>query len=485
MAEPEMYPLLPIQQDSQEDNVTTISKEATNSGDFNYKHEIQNGRFLVLTKPAVYNVGNLQHTNKKFFAEGASIRVVLFSSFNVVSRFASNEIYISSNGSSEASCGSIHSPCLSLSDITQWENDTVVIIEGSIVLDRVIEIHSIHNLTFTSSSASSSKNEKAAVINCICPLYNCGLIIEDCQDVTFNELNVSGCSMQHVIGVSKRHFYRSGIIINTTTNILLSNVSISNNYGTGLLLFNAAGNITIKGSIFSSNLIPYALQRTGSNDTIVHGGAGLVILISACDIGAADDCMINMSVSEIGRLVMEVDLNLDFGGAGMAMGIAHHNPSYVSSDNNVTVVRTTFFNNVGNYASGVLIYCNALSPGESIKYNYVHFIKSTWDSNNGTAIEIEPNTRSQYFTEFTTKAIFEDCNFTNNTILNQCNHTMASSYSFSEGIGAFAITKLTVYFKGTYGGAIGLVGYSSIQYNNDTKFEFTNNSASIVGGAIY
>uniref|UniRef100_A0A1X7TB60 Right handed beta helix domain-containing protein n=1 Tax=Amphimedon queenslandica TaxID=400682 RepID=A0A1X7TB60_AMPQE len=322
--------------------------------------------------------------------------------------FASNEIYISSNGSSEASCGSIHSPCLSLSDITQWENDTVVIIEGSIVLDRVIEIHSIHNLTFTSSSANNNEKEKAA----------------DCQDVTFNDLNVSGCSMQHMIGVSKRHYYRSGII------------------------------------------------------------------------------------------------NLDFGGAGMAIGIAHRNSSYVSADNNITVVGTTFSNNVGNYASGVLIYCNALSHDEPIKfYNYVHFINSIWDSNNGTAIEIEPNYKSQYFTEFTTKTIFEDCKFANNAIMKQYNYTKTSFYTFSEGIGAFVITKLTVYFKGTnsfndnkgtalyifsgsacfqtgavtffnnntgtYGGAIGLVGYSNIQYNNDTKFEFTNNSASIVGGAIY
>ena len=178
------------------------------------------------------------------------ILLLLFLLF-LIQGFASNEIYISSNGSSEASCGSIHSPCLSLSDITQWENDTVVFIEGSIVLDRVIEIHSIHNLNFTSPSASSNKKEKAAVINCVCPSYNnCGLIIKDCQDVTFNELSVFSCSMKYEIHVLRKYCYRSGIVMNTTTGITLSNVSISNNIGTGLLLIDSAGNITIKESVF-------------------------------------------------------------------------------------------------------------------------------------------------------------------------------------------------------------------------------------------
>ena len=118
-------------------------------------------------------------------------------------------VLLSSNRSSKASCGSIHSPCLSLSNITQWENDTVVIIEGSIVLDRVIEIHSIHNLTFTLSFASSNKGEMATVIDCVCSSYNCGLIVDDCQDVTFNVLSVSGCSVLYIKRVSLSFWYHS------------------------------------------------------------------------------------------------------------------------------------------------------------------------------------------------------------------------------------------------------------------------------------
>ena len=521
------------------------------------------------------------------------ILLLLFLSL-LIQGFASNEIYISSNGSSEASCGSIHSPCLSLSDITQWENDTVVIMEGSIVLDRVIEIHSIHNLNFTSPSANSNKKEKAAVINCVCPLYNCGLIIEDCQDVTFNELNISGCSMLHQMS---GHYYRSGFIMNTTTDILLSNVAISNNIGTGLLLINETGNIKIQDSVFSNNSIPYALQRNGSN--AVHGGAGLVILISACEITAKNCSHFSASGNYSIRgtlfhnntvnltntnsrywflsyggglgilLILNVqgntfnieesnfisnaaftgggmvwhcdkfcqnnDMNLsrcsfsnnyvsanDSGGGALSMGIEPYFRN-VSNNNNIKVTKATFSSNTGYYAAGVLIYCNALDPEKSMKsYNHVHFIESNWENNSGTAspaVYVEPNFKSQYYSTFTTKTTFENCSFSNNTIQRYYDPAKAPSYTFKEDVGVFVIAKLIVYFKGnntfynnsgtalyiksgsaffkrgavtefnsntgTTGGAIRLVGYSTIQYNNDTIFEFTSNLASLVGGAIY
>ena len=524
--------------------------------------------------------------------------LLLLFSLLLIQGFASNEIYISSNGSSEASCGSIHSPCLSLSNITQWENDTVVIIEGSIVLDRVIEIHSIHNLTLTSSSASSTKGKMAAVINCVCPSYNCGLIIEDCQDMTFNELSVFGCSMKYEIHVLRDYYYRSGIVTNTTTNILLSKVSISNNIGTGLLLINAAGNITIEKSVFSNNSIPYPLQQNGSNGNIVHGGAGLVILISACEITAKNcshvsasgdynilDTLFNNNTVNLTNmndrywlisyggglgilLIWNAQRNTfnieesnfisntaycgggmmwhcekvchnnkmtlqssyfsnnyisvnDSGGAAMAMGIGPYF-SNMSANNNITVIGTTFSSNSGHYAGGVLIYCNALHPDKSIEsYNYVHFIESRWENNSGTAspaVYIEPNYKSQYYSTFTTKTTFQNCLFSDNTIQKYYDPAKAP-YTFREDVGVFVIAKLTVHFKGyntfhnnsgtalymisgsaffkrgavtefksntgTTGGAIGLVGYSNIQYNNDTKFLFTNNSASFVGGAIY
>ena len=414
----------------------------------------------------------------------------------LIQGFASNEMYISSNGSSEASCGSIHSPCLSLSDITQLENDTVVFIEGSIVLDRVIEIHSIHNLTFTSSSANSNKKEKAAVINCVCLSYNCGLIIKDCQDVTFNELSVFGCSMKYEIHVLRGYCYCSGIVMNITTGITLSNVSISNNIGTGLLLINAAGKITIEESFFSNNSIPYSLQGNGSSGNAIHGGAGLVILISACEITTKNCSRVSASgnYSIRGTLFHNNTVNLfklktknwlfsyggglgilsvwnvqgntfnienstfssntaysgggivwhcqelcrdnkltlisckfsnnylsmfDTGGAAMSMGISLHSGN-MSANNNVTVIETTFSSNTGYYASGVLIYCNALDPDKSIAmYNYVHFVKSRWVSNSGTAssaVSIHPNYKSQYYNAFTTKIIFENCLFSDNTI---------------------------------------------------------------------
>uniref|UniRef100_A0A1X7VAI4 Right handed beta helix domain-containing protein n=1 Tax=Amphimedon queenslandica TaxID=400682 RepID=A0A1X7VAI4_AMPQE len=132
---------------------------------------------------------------------------------------ALTEIYISYNGSDKAPCGSSVSPCSSLSNISHMKNDTVIIIEGSIVLDHLIEINLIRNLTFTSLSTS----KEMAAINCVCRPQDdsCGLI-KDCQDVTFNNVSVIGCSMLHKLNAQGTYLYRSGIMINSTTNILLN-----------------------------------------------------------------------------------------------------------------------------------------------------------------------------------------------------------------------------------------------------------------------
>ena len=508
---------------------------------------------------------------------------------------AANEVYISSNGSSNTSCGSVHSPCLSLTDITQWNNDTVLIIEGSIVLDSVIEINSVHNLSFTSSITNQ---EVAAVIKCICPQYNnCGLIIEDSQNVSFKGLSVTGCSVLHELDSSGTYLYRSAITINSTNNISLDSTLISESIGTGLLLINAAGNINITNSVFSNNWLPYALQ-TNSNDTVVHGGAGLAVLVSGCQATAHNCSYASSGKYSIQRasfinntnnltsfnsrdwlfsfggglgilliwnargnsfniehsnfsnnrasvgggiawhcktLCLDNVMNVNncliqdnslttpsFGGAGMATGIAQYSGD-TSTNNNVTVNETSFIGNNGIYGGGVLVYCNAMDPEKPLQaYNYVHFIKSRWVGNSGTvspAVEVEPNFKSQQYSAFTTKVIFEDCSYTNNSIRRHYNSSVTPSYTFNEGIGVFIITRLTVHFRGnntftgnsgtalyiltgsafftkgavtmfnnntgTNGGALGLVGYSNIQYDNDTVFIFNGNRASFIGGAIH
>ena len=516
--------------------------------------------------------------------------------FSLLIHCNSLEIYISPNGSDEASCGSIHSPCLSFSNINQWENDTTVIIEGSIILDLIIEIQSVSSLTFTSFSANS-KEEAPAIITCVCPPgHNCGFIIEECQDVSFNNLYIRGCSMLYKLD---GHLYRSGMIINASTDIVLDSVSISGNIGTGLVLKNAAGNIDITNSVFSNNSIPYALQFD-SNGEIVHGGSGLVILVSACEV-TAKTCLhasasghynlqevafknnlnnlTNLSTGWLfsyggglgillvwnvqgntfniessnftenkasaggamihhcetlcsdnslivkGSLFVSNSLTgTSFGGAGLATGIAYFFGDKMSTNNNVTVISTMFYHNNGYYGGGALVYCDSLDPKKSLnEYNHVSFINCVWEGNTGAispAVEVEPNYRSQYSNFFSTKTTFEDCSFVSNSIERQYKQTFNKpSYTFTAGIGIFIIAEVTVYFNGnntftsnsgtalyiiggtaffdrgavteftnntgTNGGAISLVGYSKMKYNDDTLFIFKNNIADFIGGAIY
>ena len=551
--------------------------------------------FPVITMLQVYQYSK---QSMRATSAGTTFLFVFVVSSLVAYVQALTEIYISYNGSDKASCGSFVSPCSSLSNISHLENDTVIIIEGSIVLDRVIKSHLIRNLTFTSLSAAKRNSKEMAAINCVCPPDSCGLIINDCQDVTFNDISIIGCSLLHKLNVQGTYLYRSGIIINATTNILMNTVKIVDNIGTGLLLINSAGTINITDCTFANNSVPYTLQ-IHSNNITVHGGAGLMILISGCDV-MAENCShastsgnyiiqstkFNNNTSNLtslssrdwlfsyggglgillvwnvqgntfnieltnftsnkasvgGGMILHCEKHCydntaiikncficynsltipSFGGAGLATGIALHSEN-VPFNNNVTIVDTTIAHNTGYYGGGVLVYCNAMDLEKQLKaYNYVHFIKSRWENNSGTvspAVEVEPNFRSQLYNVFTTKTIFEDCSFINNTIMRFYNSTIRPSYTFKEGIGVFIITRLTVYFKGintfsnnsgtalyiltgsayfekgavtvfnnntgSNGGAVGLVGYSNMQYNNDTLFIFNGNSASFIGGAIY
>uniref|UniRef100_A0A1X7U1G2 Uncharacterized protein n=1 Tax=Amphimedon queenslandica TaxID=400682 RepID=A0A1X7U1G2_AMPQE len=500
-------------------------------------------------------------------------------------------------GSDEPSCGSIQSPCLSFSTIHQWENDTSVIIEGNITLDFVIEIHLVSNLVFTSSP--TSKEEGPAIITCACPHpeHNCGFIIEECQDVSFDNLAITGCSMLYQLN---GYLYRSGMLITASTDIALEGVSISNSYGTGLVLKNAAGSIDILNSVFSNNSLPFALQIDSNGDT-VHGGSGLVILVSACEVTAStclgtstagdyniQEVSFNNNLNNLTNLstgdwlftyggglsillVWNVQGNFfniensnftgnkasagggmihhcqtlcndntlivkdslflsnsltstSFGGAGLATGIAYFLGDRMSTNNNVTVISTMFYHNNGYYGGGALVYCNSLDPKKPItEYNHVSFINCVWEGNTGAispAVEVEPNYRSQYSHFFSTKATFENCTFISNSIVRHYKETFnRPSYTFNAGIGVFIIAKVTVYFSGnntftcnsgtalfiiagtaffdrgatteftnntgTNGGAVALVGYAKMKYNNDTSFIFKNNIADFIGGAIY
>jgi hypothetical protein len=499
---------------------------------------------------------------------------------------SAKDIYISANGSDALGCGSESNPCKSLSYIINKKivtNGTSILLLSEVSLEDAAVFKTFSDITITSSSPT------AADIICNCTGsakydQSCGIAFVNCQNVTLMNLNVIGCSMNYSIhdGIN----YRSALLVNESVNLLVESVGVRQSIGSGLLLLNNAGNITIVKSIFSNNMHP-------ANDH-AYGGAGLYISIILCDF-INETCTLYQTIptkyiinsskftnntlklpnnmlywplsygSGLGILLYwgaynniyqiynsiftdnkapcgggfsfhsqgtsygnvlkmknclianNSETNHFLGGAGAALGIAY-NKYHIPSNNNIDIVNTVFSHNKGYYGSGTLVYVTGYDSSNDELMNYITFNNCTWENNEGvvsSAIEVEPEFKSQYMNTFSVKVTFENC------IIKQNRNVENYIYpnTIRKEIATFLIIKVTVHFKGLnefednsgsalyivdgrvkfinnsrtlfngnhgyMGGAITLIGFSNIEYGMNSTFDFVNNSASYVGGAIY
>ena len=509
------------------------------------------------------------------------------------------EIHVSSNGSDYDGCGLPNSPCQTLEFIASdlLTNNTQIIIDTSgIVLSDVAVFHSVSNLKI------SGQNKKQVEITCNCTLEehsatdsNCGMTFERTDNVELTNLMIIGCSMLY--NVSFNLYYESGLLIKDCTTLTFNSVTVSQSVGTGMLLMNLAGNVEINNSSFTNNSLPFN-RSTTTNNEIIHGGGGIHILVSACDV-TAKTCNQNQStpanyiiqntlftsntlnltnlqdsfwpfsyggglgillvwgvkgnifkidntnftsnkatcgsgfVLHCHRVCYSNTLNINgshfnenteatysFGGAGAAIGISYN--KYLGSGNNFTVKHSKFTNNRGYNAAGLLLYIAAMRDENCAVFNYGWFYNCTWEGNMGfvsPAVEVEPDFQSQHGTQFIMRPLFEDCYFLKNHVVRHYPNSGKYPYTYYKEVGVFLITKVIVHFKGinTFesnsgtalyvstssavfmegaqtkfqnntgerGGAVALVGYSTLRYMDNTQFLFIDNKATFVGGAIY
>ena len=510
----------------------------------------------------------------------------------------SKEIHLSSNGSDDDGCGLSNSPCQTLTFVASnlLKNDAQIIMDISgIVLSDVVVFHSVNNLKIT------GQNEKQAEISCNCVFEensaidsNCGMIFERTDNVELTNLMIIGCSMLY--NISSNLYYESGLLIRDCTTLTFNSVTVSQSVGTGMLLMNLAGNVEINNSSFINNSLPFN-RSTTTNNEIIHGGGGIHILVSACDV-TAKTCNQNQSTPANyiiqNTLFMNNALNLtnlqdsfwpfsyggglgilliwgvkgnkfnidntnftsnkaacgsgfilhchecysntlningshfnenteakySFGGAGAAIGFSYN--QYLKSGNHFTVKHSKFTNNRGYYAAGLLVYIAATRDENCTGSNYGWFYNCTWEGNMGSvspAVEVEPDFQSQHGTQFIMRPLFEDCYFLKNHVVRDYPNSGKYPYTYHKEVGVFLITRVIVHFKGVNifesnsgtalyvstssavfmegaqtkfqnntgekGGAVALVGYSSLRYMDNTQFLFFDNKATFVGGAIY
>ena len=205
------------------------------------------------------------------------------------------------------------------------------------------------------------------------------------------------------------------------------------------------------------------------------------------------------------------------GGGGMIVSVAAKiKNAQLPKNNSITIKDTVFKRNDATYGGGTSIYIAAIDRPITSN-NTLLFTNCTWIENKAaasTAVDIVPVVYEQTKPIVIVLPVFEDCN-----ILSNHPRSLVINETHFTGKGIFLVSKVTVKFKGVNtfhnnsmtplflfnsviqiesnskmifennkglrGGALKLEGFSAIVYDNNVTFNFINNSADLVGGAIY
>ena len=158
-------------------------------------------------------------------------------------------------------------PCQSLHHaVVNSHSNTTFLLLSDIPLQTVINFTSRRNNTIAGANGIHRQ--------LLCDKTNCGLLFENCANLTLENLGVKYCGILKNISVQGVTIQiRSGIIINEgicSTNLLQINASENNGYGA--LVLDTVGVVNTYNSTFSFN-------KNTSQDAVV-GEGGLSIVVS-------------------------------------------------------------------------------------------------------------------------------------------------------------------------------------------------------------
>ena len=204
-----------------------------------------------------------------------------------------------------------------------------------------------------------------------------------------------------------------------------------------------------------------------------------------------------------------------YAGGGAIVG--YQKNQHAPYNNTVNFTTCRFEANIAGIGGGFSFYSSM-----SIDLpNHVIFIKSNWSSNRakiGAAFHIGPQIWKMFVYDSKTKILFRNCMFSHNSLINGID-TIEMYQSFNKGGGvllavgyrlelqdtiifrdneasAMHLTSTSVEVSsnanvsflnncGFKGGALYMVGFSTLALNDNIKIRFDKNSAVIEGGAIY
>ena len=317
--------------------------------------------------------------------------------------------------------------------------------------------------------------------------------------VSFCDILASSCDLKQL---RKAHYNISHSVFNNSnvTSYLVKPWSLAYGGGLGILLWWGASsnNITITGSVFAGNHCPC--------------GSGVSLM---CNKNSADNQFLVRNSIFVNN---SESYSKALGGAGAAVGFSS-NYRYFPLGNNITFKNCNFTRNMGYYGAGTLVYSAAAGSNITMTgSNTLHFTECVWEHNSGVvspALDIGPDFLGTYEASFIANISLHTCHFFNNYVISSL-----KNFKYHSALGVLLIAQLSVYFSGnthfennegsalalfsahiifgdgsvatfmnntgrTGGGALVLYEYSTMRYWNNTHFNFTNNKALFMGGAIF
>ena len=206
------------------------------------------------------------------------------------------------------------------------------------------------------------------------------------------------------------------------------------------------------------------------------------------------------------------------GGGGVTIGIYTFNYTAPPMHNHIIFRHCTIYNNTALYGAGTNVFTNiGLRCNNSLTFENCSWIRNTAKTISA-AVDISPNSLIGS-NNLGLVPTFQDCSFIRNSVyvLKAKESLHDSNFYFSPG--TFVATSIHVTFKGNTkfqdnsatalqlistvaqfsngsnvlfrnntgikGGAVALIGMSYFQFDQDSIFDFINNMAEDVGGAIY
>ena len=243
-------------------------------------------------------------------------------------------------------------------------------------------------------------------------------------------------------------------------------------------------------------------------------GGGLIMEIE----GTPDSETRNISLMVEASLFKENGYNCSnstVSGGGIHINFATHDRTKFYS-NHVVIFDVNFFNNCAQFGGGLYFYSDLdRSTDQSNTIDVEQCIFKRNKAHTGSAVDITPNVFQRLSSGIRTTPVFRDCTFVNNTVYVNFH---ANRTQTTYGIGTLYISLYNIKFEGynrfenntgtgihivngninmsqssitffnnfgIQGGAVALIGESSIIVGPNRTYEFINNTALGKGGALY